>query len=666
MSDLQNAFRRDATYWWRRTVRFAAPDTRPINLALSLLTKELSIARGRAAAMTARSETVRMSLYRRVAAEGLSPEQQKMIFSSEMRVYRDALDHETARWNADPALRAISATDRDLVAFETLWAAFAQTGVEPAPSWDYADEHFADLDEEERSRLRLLVRDTPTLAHSVHQETLDAMIRAGVSATELNQGIASKLVMMARSAAARACRLEIVPRLLDGSGLTSVRPDDEPHIDRSAEPMTQVGHVGNGAAQVPAGIQAVAEPWRSMTPTQAAERLIADNPKMFEHRREGKRASVQTGEQTLRQIRWAARLLEMSLPPKTAMASVTMGDFKKLDQWFDKIPTNCGKSPRDRAADATLDEIATRAIERVETGDLAPEEIGLLVPTANKHFRKLAIIHDFLRQQAPQIPEIAIRKFVQVDDRDERTARLRYTLEQGAAIFALAPWTGCAGIDDRLTPGDEVIHDSLFFVLILVWYTGARREELCKLRLADVDYADDIWFLRIESTETGRIKNRRSARCIPLADEVIRLGFLAYLEALRDAGEALVFPELEPATGTKRKRGDVFYKLWWIYLRPLVPDLKRGQAMHAARHTVSDELKKQEVFVESRNDLFGQTGAGGQGETRYSSPTGLVKLLELVNRIPIVTCKVKSVDFRSVNLLPKAHRKMRASRKSEA
>lgn len=202
MSDLQNAFRRDATYWWRRTVRFAARDTRPISLALSLLTKELSIARGRSAAMTAHSEKVRMSLYQRVAAEGLSLEQQKMIFSGEMRAYRDALDHETARWDFDPALRAISVTDRDLMAFETLWAAFAQTGVEPAPSWDYADEHFHGLDEEERSRLRLLVFDTPTLAQSVGQETLDALRRAGVTPTDVNRSMAAKVLLTARAAAA--------------------------------------------------------------------------------------------------------------------------------------------------------------------------------------------------------------------------------------------------------------------------------------------------------------------------------------------------------------------------------------------------------------------------------------------------------------------------------
>jgi hypothetical protein len=34
--------------------------------------------------------------------------------------------------------------------------------------------------------------------------------------------------------------------------------------------------------------------------------------------------------------------------------------------------------------------------------------------------------------------------------------------------------------------------------------------------------------------------------------------------------------------------------------------------MHSARHTVSDELKDQEVFIEFRNDLLGHKGTGGE------------------------------------------------------
>lgn len=406
----------------------------------------------------------------------------------------------------------------------------------------------------------------------------------------------------------------------------------------------------------------VPEPWCFLTPTQVAERFIADTPKMFEHRQSGKRASEQTGEQTLRQIRWAALLLEKSLPAETPFWRVTFEDVKRFDTWLDRLPVTCGKSPWDRATSTTLEAIAAKAEERLEAGEIAADEIGLMTPTGNKHYRKLAQIHAFLRSRVPALAPLNFSAFTQPDRKDERTARLRYTLAQGVAIFSLAPWTGCAGVDDRLSAGSSIWHDSLFYLLILVWYTGARREELCKLMILDVDCIDGIWFLRIETTETGRVKNTSAVRCIPLAEEVVRLGFVAYVQALKAEGETLVFPDLEPADGTKRKRGDVFYKLWWIYIRSLVPGLLRGQAMHAARHTVSDELKQQEIFLEFRNDLLGHRSKGGEGATRYPSAAALSKVLAIVNSIPVVTRHLATTGASQINLLPRNYRLQRPGR----
>lgn len=123
------------------------------------------------------------------------------------------------------------------------------------------------------------------------------------------------------------------------------------------------------------------------------------------------------------------------------------------------------------------------------------------------------------------------------------------------------------------------------------------------------------------------------------------------------------FPELEPAGDTKLKLGDVFYKIWWIYLKPLVPNLQRGQALHAVRHAVSDELKEQEVFIEHRNDLLGHQSAGGEGATRYPSAASLSKLKGLVDRIPVVTDHLQDVRAEDIRLLSNENRKRRPSRR---
>ena len=68
--------------------------------------------------------------------------------------------------------------------------------------------------------------------------------------------------------------------------------------------ITDQGPVQTGAVDA----SRIPQKWRTASPVEAAELLIASNPAMFEHRKEGKRAATQVGEQTLRQIRWAACL----------------------------------------------------------------------------------------------------------------------------------------------------------------------------------------------------------------------------------------------------------------------------------------------------------------------------------------------------------------------
>jgi hypothetical protein len=114
MPDVQNVFRRGGAYWWRRTLTWWDRDARSITLSLSLRTKDLGVARHRAAAMTAQSEVVRMRLYERVARDGLTVDQRDTVFRSEMREYRDALEHLSAEWQFRPALAKVTDVGVDL------------------------------------------------------------------------------------------------------------------------------------------------------------------------------------------------------------------------------------------------------------------------------------------------------------------------------------------------------------------------------------------------------------------------------------------------------------------------------------------------------------------------------------------------------------------------
>lgn len=648
LASIQHVYRRGHIFWWRR-VHSLFNDFR-LDVRLSLKTASRPEARNRGAALTASTGSVLAMLNDHVREADQMPTEAE-IQAMARSIYEKVLAQTCAQQREEPGLADLHAVGN--LAYIDFYHRMTRHGGHMTllpgeearlrgEGWD--DDRVNDL------------RGTITLYEDGKSPLRDADIDHALTSAGFPQD--ERLRHMVRVACFPHLREAFIDAQVSLETMLDVNPwvSSDDAVAPSLAPTAAAAAATAVADTIPAR-------WRTTTPTQAAEMYIAETPRLLEHRRSGKRNAEQVGEQTLRQIRWAATLLQKSLPAGTPLWKVTKADIVELDRMFDQLSIHFGKSPRDQGPAVTLRVAADRAADMLEEGKLKSEDLGFSNGTANKHFNKLGQIHAFMLadddMQATSVRAIDFSKFTVAENTDEREARQRYTVEQGEAIFRLAPWTGCAGLSDRLSPGRNIFHDALFFVLLLVWYTGARREELCKLMLDDIEQRDGFHYLLIRPTETGRVKNIASRRVIVICDELIRLGFVRYVEAMRAAGETLLFPEIAPARANG-KFGDVFYKLWWLYIKPLVPGLQRGQAMHAARHMVSDELKQKQVFVESRNDLLGHKGKGGDGETRYPSRASLELLSGLVEQIPIVTSHLP--DQRVIKLLPAAMRVPRPTR----
>ncbi len=98
--------------------------------------------------------------------------------------------------------------------------------------------------------------------------------------------------------------------------------------------------------------------------------------------------------------------------------------------------------------------------------------------------------------------------------------------------------------------------EASYWLPLLALFTGARLNELGQLRPIDIvqeRYAvgksdQSAWVIRITSDEADglTLKNRGSARRVPIHSALVSLGFLRYVEALRTAGQVRLFPELKP------------------------------------------------------------------------------------------------------------------------
>lgn len=133
-----------------------------------------------------------------------------------------------------------------------------------------------------------------------------------------------------------------------------------------------------------------------------------------------------------------------------------------------------------------------------------------------------------------------------------------------------------------------------YWLPLIGLYTGARVNEICQLNpQCDIRQEDDIWFFDFtEESEadervTKSVKTTGSRRKTPIHSQLLKLGFLTYVERLRAQGATILFPKWVPTRGRASPAA-----LDWFreFLRETgLRDETHGQCllgMHAFRHTL--------------------------------------------------------------------------------
>jgi integrase len=141
----------------------------------------------------------------------------------------------------------------------------------------------------------------------------------------------------------------------------------------------------------------------------------------------------------------------------------------------------------------------------------------------------------------------------------------------------------------------------------LALYTGARLEELAQLRVEDVREDKGISYLDIHGRDGRRVKTRASVRKVPLHPELLRLGFLQYVEEQRAAGHERVFSTLE--RDTHGSWSGAWSKWYGRHLRSLgITDPRL--TFHSFRHTMKDALRAARVSDPEQRAILGHAGVG--------------------------------------------------------
>jgi integrase len=622
MCSIQNVTRKQGAYYFGRLIRLG-PD-KPFRQRFSLKTTSRKRAALLAPAMTLICERLAMNMTVNIANDGLTAAQRSEIFRRQMLVERDRLEVMHAQ------LHILPPDDHEDIekALSLRLGASEMAARDGAAKGKVDDFLVARIDPDDDNDLIVLMA-WSDLAASIAQEgaeeaAIARLAEIGVEQSALREAMARKVVNQARIEAIREFR-----QTLANPG-AAYAPVPVAGYEQLAQPQLNVS-----APQMPPPQAApvIVGPWTTMTPTEAVEKFFEHNPRTGGKDGAARRKSGEPWtNKTREQFKLPALLLEQVMHGQP-LATVTHDHLVQLNTCFEALHgPSFRKSPTHR--EMTIWEIVAETAERVRRG------------------------------------EKAIAKAAKRKDQDEAVELPAGALTKGQLGLGLSTINCHWGFLRQLTtwfnkhqPLSPLDYSAWYFVPLIGWYTGMRREEICGLMLDDIEVVDGHWQFNVRPTEIRRLKTITSARKLPIASELMRLGLPDYVSALRAAGETMLFPESVAESG-KGTMGDAYYKNIWTKIAAALPFLKTGQATHSFRHTVIDSMKGEGFSAEIRADFAGQKLLT-ETEGRYSKAH--MKLLrKAATAIPNVT---KHLDPFPVTLLParlRAPRKARASKQSSS
>ena len=168
----------------------------------------------------------------------------------------------------------------------------------------------------------------------------------------------------------------------------------------------------------------------------------------------------------------------------------------------------------------------------------------------------------------------------------------------------------------------------------MLYYTGARVEELCQLYVADIRQEQGISFIRIaEQRDDQRVKNVSSNRDVPIHSHLLELGFLEYVQRLPADGR--LFPKLN-ASGHKATYSARLGVWWGKYLVNTVQISRSGvRRFHSFRHTFMTVCRAVGLREDVQNAITGHSQHTDRTHTgrNYGVYTHAVKQ-EAIEKIP--------------------------------
>lgn len=324
----------------------------------------------------------------------------------------------------------------------------------------------------------------------------------------------------------------------------------------------------------------------------------------------------------------------------------------QLRQHFNHIPTNWGRSSRMRIMSAPELRNEGEKLRVAAEASGTKANVGLASTTIRKHFGNLQHFLKHLKGHGFEIEEWTFEGLRPRKPKagEVRGKQFKPSPADIAPIFSCPLYVGSLGLGrgQRREPGAHVFHDSLYYLPILFTYLGPRRKEFAGLHVNDIAKDGDGYVIILRTNCFRRLKNVQSERLLPVPEELVRLGFIDYVQAIKQLGYEALFPDLF-SDKTDNDPGGRFYDTFVPIMQGALGEKMWDRAIHALRHGMADTLKQAGVPTEVIDDISGRLSEGSETNTRYTNPAGLPLMRSALKHYPVIT---SGVERQPLHLLP--------------
>ncbi|HLV07226.1 MAG TPA: hypothetical protein VKY80_06085 [Croceibacterium sp.] len=660
---------RGSIYWWRRKITVGGHS---IALALSMRTGIFHEARLRSSCLAAEVEKLRMVYGQRGSA--IDPATLKKIFSDALRWQLDRVLQDQLASGANPASHAAVN-----LAHAEVYRIFARR-----------DARFTANDDERLAEdgwpleARRMVAD---LWEDMRHHTLipENQIKAyearfGFQPTASNLERVRRTILAAKEAACREATKKLGAHPSDfATWVDEALADDAPFAFEDELSKSQSDGIAGEAKSAPAPRTSPPGTAPSSEAAQAADGPIVERPKML--LKDAAEACIKAHEDadawsadTIEQVRAAIRLFDFACGGNVAIDDLEQRHVTAFHELCKRLPNRWGK---------TKDELERGLPASVEYGEkLAARgeghRLGFTAKTMDKHITWISVVLDHADDEGaidghrPVTPLRFKTKRTQIGEKAQskkqraRDARSNWSPKEIARLLDAPVWHGCAGLDQRFEEGAEIYHDAWYWLPLMYVLYGGRSSELAGLRLDEVFDKEDIPYFQVDYNDLRALKNVQSIRKLPVHPELIRLGFLEYVAAMRELGHSLLFPEMHSAKS--KSFSSTFYKSVFKYWRAWAfPNgtswrhqargAMKDKDVHSFRGVVSS-LMQGKVQDSVRVDILGHEGENTTKRT-YDEEASLAEKLKALHLVSELTA---TIQMHPLRLRPADRQKFGAKR----